>query len=171
MLRRLAAGVALVAALALAGCTPPEPTESTTPVATPTSDAELVMEATQAFADFYSDVDEQFGRGSASGPGLEEHATPAFAAEFAAQIQATLDRGEVSRGVLEVTALEITERSQSGLTAHMCTSAENVRTTQANGDVRQGEGLDAWTVTFERRTDGRLLVAVLDLSEDENICA
>jgi len=116
MLRRLAAGVALVVALALAGCTPPEPTESTTPVATPSSespsDEDLLVEARTAW-DAYRDRLDDFGAdpSTATREGLLEVATPEVADALLVNFEDAAERRLHTEGTRETTAFEVSDFS------------------------------------------------------------
>jgi hypothetical protein len=139
MLRRLAAGVALVAALALAGCTPPEPT-----------DEEVVAEATEIITEFYAVVDSQFASGAASARDFEGIAEQMFAAEYSQDVQELIDDGYVSRGVPEISAVALVEREASGLVLSFCADGTAIRTTGPDGQQVSGQ-LIAWSADFAPR--------------------
>lgn len=175
MLARLGSGLALaaVAALALVGCSPPEPV-ATTPAAEPTveptlSDEEALRQAQATFDSFYQAVDAQFAAGQASPEALQEDATPELADSFASEIAAFLAEGEVSRGVLEITAIELEERTADRISTLMCTDASGIETTDAQGNVKPAGGLVAWSMELVR-DDGRLLIDTLDPVQDQGIC-
>ncbi|WP_206448074.1 hypothetical protein [Agrococcus sp. KRD186] len=162
MLARLTSGIALasIAALVLVGCTPPEP-----------SDDEVLAEARESFDSFYQTVDEQMAAGSASATDFEEYATRELAAQWAQDVQAVIDDGTTSRGVLEVVDLALVDRSDDRISTHLCTDGRNITTTHPDGSMQEPSGLVAWSATFVPRDDSsRLLLASLDPIQDQAIC-
>ena len=162
MLRRLAAGVTLVVALALAGCTPPEPT---------LTDEQRIAQASDTFEGFYAVVDEQFAAGQASPAAFSQFATPELGSQWANDIQAALNAGTSSRGVLELTNVELRQRSVTGFTAALCTDGSGIEGTDATGTPIPPSGLLAWDAAFTDADDGsRVLLDQLEPSEDSAVC-
>lgn len=164
MLRRLASGAALVAAAAmvLVGCTPPEPTET---------DEQLLVYASDSFNGFYGVVDDQFSAGQASPGAFEQYATPEMSARWANDIQAALNAGTMSHGVLELTNIELRDRTQNTVRVALCTDGNGVRSTDSEGNTIAPSGLVAWDAEFVSASDGtRLLIDDLQPSEDQSVC-
>lgn len=178
MLARLASPVALAAAVAvtLVGCAQlaPEPS-ATPPEAEPTpapslSDEEMLTEARDTFDAFYATVDAQFAAARVSVRDLQEHATEPLAESFASEIEDFLATGETSRGVLEITAIELEERTVDGVSTTICTDGSGIETRDANGYVMPAGGLVAWEMDLVWTDDGRPLIAALEPVQDQGIC-
>ena len=132
----------------------------------------LVLEASEAFTRFYQAIDEQFASGIASVEELSRHATPAVARTWADAIEASRDRGETSRGVLEITAIKVIEWTDPTLATVLCTDGAGIVTTDAQGLVMPASGLVAWSATFVRLIDEeRFVVAGLEPVQDQSVCA
>lgn len=162
-LGRLGSGVALttLAALALAGCTPPEPTEE-----------ELLAEARASFDGFNRAIDEVNSAGSVTAADLSEHATTEVADVWAADIQASLDEGFVSHGVPSVTDVALTASSDSGIAAEICADGRAIETTRPDGSVIRPERPVAWSAEFVwDAAQEHLLISALDVSPDQASCA
>lgn len=164
MLRRLARGAALVAAasMVLAGCTQPE---------NDPTDEELASRAGETFERFYEVVDDQFAAGHASAVAFEAYATPEMGERWARDIQAALDAGTSSSGVLRLTNVELRERGEGSVRAALCTDGSGVQSTSEDGGVIPPSGLVAWDATFVTTADdSRLLINDLQPSEDQTVC-
>ncbi|WP_156905971.1 hypothetical protein [Agrococcus lahaulensis] len=172
MLRRLAGGAALVlAAITLSGCTQPMP-EVSEPAPTTTSTSQpppTTEQAQSTFEAFYAAVDAQFAAGVASADALSEHATSDLAERWAGFIREDLAAGQVSRGVLEVTAIEAEEVVVDGIRVRLCTDGRNIVTTDPQGLRIPPSGLVAWSAEFED-SDSGLLLANLQPLQDQSIC-
>ena len=171
MLRRVTAGGMLLllasAALVACGASDPQPTPSTeAPSESPIVSAE---QARDTFEAFYSTVDAQFAAGSASAEALGEHATPDLAERWAGFIQEDLAEGQISRGVLEVTAIDQDHATSDSIRVRLCTDGRNIVTTDSRGLRIPPSGLVAWSAEFEQTNDG-LLLAVLEPLQDQSIC-
>lgn len=161
MLARLTSGIALasMAALVLVGCTPDEATD------------EVLAEARVSFEGFYRTVDEQMVAGTVDEADFEQYATPELAAQWARDIQAILDAGTVSRGVLAIVDIELVDQSDDVVSTSLCTDGRDITTVYSDGSTQEPSRLVAWTATFTRANDGTaLLLASLDPSQDQSIC-
>lgn len=163
MLRRLASGAALIsAALLLAGCTPPanEPT-----------DAEILEEARETFDGFYRVVDQQFAVGQASPSAFDRYATSELGARWANDIQAALNAGTSSRGVLRLINIQLEERSTGRISVALCTDGSDIEGTDRNGVPIPPSGLVPWDAAFETSPEAQdLLLDELEPSEDGAVC-
>jgi hypothetical protein len=168
------AALALVTASAmLVGCAPPGDEPATSSSSSPSevqSDSQALAEAVEVFDRFYAAVDDQFATGEASAQALAEHATPSLAREFAAEIQAFLDGGQVSRGVLVVTNSELVGRTPNGIDLLLCTDASAIETRDAEGNVQPAGALVAWSAHLERSPNGNLRLDELDPTQDQGVC-
>ena len=172
MFQRLGGGAALVlAAITLSGCTPPMLENSEpAPTATLTDHPPLTTEQAQStFEAFYATVDAQFAAGVASADALSEHATSDLAERWAGFIREDLAAGQVSRGVLEVTAIEAEEVVDGGIRVQLCTDGRNIVTTDPQGLRIPPSGLVAWSAEFED-SDSGLLLSTLQPLQDQSIC-
>ncbi|UOW01827.1 hypothetical protein [Agrococcus sp. SCSIO52902] len=163
MLARLGSGLALaaVAALALVGCSPPEP------VAT---DEDLLAEATASLNSFYTVAEQQFERGEARPDDFSGIATDSFADEYSAQIQDILDTGATSRGVPSVSAIELTGRDTSSARFIVCLDATSVETVRSDGEQLTGQAV-AWDAEFELAPDtAELLLSNIEVATDQSPC-
>lgn len=149
-----------MAALVLVGCTPPEPTEE-----------ELIAEARETFDGFFEAIDEGNAAGAISAEDLEPYATPDLAAQWAADVQATIDQGTTSRGVLEMVDAQIVSRSDDEMTLKLCTDGRGIETTLADGSTLEPSELVAWSADYVAvgDDDGPLLSA-LDPIQDQEVC-
>lgn len=162
MLRRLGSGVALasIGALVLAGCTPPEPTEE-----------DLLSDARETFDGFFQAIDEGNAEGAISSEDLEPYATPDLAAQWAADVQATIDAGTTSRGVLEVVDVRLVNRSSDQMSLELCTDGRGIETTLADGSTLEPSELVAWSAHYVAvGTDDGPLLSALDPIQDQEIC-
>lgn len=186
MLRRLAAGAALVAALALAGCTQPGPEETTTPAASqPQTSAPLSEDALRAAAraawDAYRDRLVAYGANpsSASRDGLLEVATPAVADALLANFEDAAERRLHTEGTRETTAFEVSNYSPApaslqvrvcvDLTGERYIGDEGVDLTPPDRPAQRGSIVDL----VEKPDRGGYLIAgetELDSSDPSNPC-
>ena len=149
-----------MAALVLVGCTPPEPTEE-----------ELVAEAREAFDGFNQALDSHAADGNLVASDLEEYATPELAEQWAQDVQASLDAGTTSRGVLTLVDIELVSHSADQVAARLCTDGRGIETTRSDGSTVTPSALVAWSATFVRANDqSDLLLASLDPTQDQAIC-
>ncbi|WP_143143737.1 hypothetical protein [Agrococcus sp. Marseille-P2731] len=165
MLGRLGSRVALasIAVLLLAGCAPEEPTPEETP------DAQSELQ--EAFDGFYRTVDAQFARGSADAAELQQHATENLATRWAADIQAALDSGIRSRGVLVITNTTVTRESAEQVDALICTDGAAISTTTSDGSTQAPSELLAWRSEFVPNEEGPgLRIAALEPIADRSVC-
>lgn len=172
MLRRLTARATLVllASAALAGCGASDPQPTTSSTAAPSEiPIATTDQALDTFEAFYSTVDAQFAAGSASAEALGQYATPDLAERWAGFIEEDLEEGQVSRGVLEVTAIQQDDVMPDGIRVQLCTDGRNIVTTDSQGLRIPPSGLVAWSADFEQTSDG-LLLAVLQPLQDQSIC-
>lgn len=173
MIRRLdgACVAVTLTAIVLSACGSPAPTPtepSTT--ATPSHAQPLTAEqAVTTFEAFYAAVDAQFAAGTVSVDELAAHATRDVAERWAGFIEEDLAAGQVSRGVLEVTAAEQDEVSADSIRVELCTDGQDIVTTDPQGLRIPPSGLVAWSAEFERGEDG-LLLSALQPTQDQSIC-
>ena len=145
--------------MALAGCTPEDDV----------TDEELTARVSETFEGFYEVVDDQFAAGRARADAFEAYATTEMGERWARDIQAALDTGTTSRGVLRVTRVDLRERSDGSVRASLCTDGSDVQSTREDGSVISPSGLVAWRAVFVT-TDSRLLIDDLQPSEDQSVC-
>lgn len=160
MLRRLTSGVALasMAALVLVGCAPAERT-----------DEEVLAEARTTFDGFFAAIDAANASGAIDPGDLEPYATPDIAAQWASDVQDTLDEGTISRGVLEIVDIRVLNRTDDTTSTEICTDGRGIETTLADGSVLEPSQFVAWSADFTAR-DGNLLLASLNPIQDQGIC-
>ena len=111
MLARLGSGLALaaVAALALVGCSPPEPV-ATTPAAEPTvepsasstAEEQLLADATEVAEEFVTYVDEGFATGTLPAEQISDTATPELIEQLEAEIEAFASQGLRTTGASRI---------------------------------------------------------------------
>lgn len=161
-LGRLGSGVALttLAALALAGCTPPEPTEE-----------ELLAEAIASYEGFYAAIDDQMAAGTADPSAFSDFATTSVADEWAGYVQSSIDGGTISSGVPTVVDIAIDSASATEVSARLCSDGRSIETTHADGSTQAPSALTAWQISYVRdESDAPLLISALAPSQDQRIC-
>ncbi|GAA1422996.1 hypothetical protein [Agrococcus citreus] len=152
MLRRLASGAALaaVAAVVLAGCTPPEPVE-TTPVPTPTvsatasgnSEEELLARSFEVSVQLLALVDRGFREGSLPSDDLREIASAELIAMIDADLAEFQQQGLQVSGSsgLDSPSLISNDPDDDGggaLVLATCWDTSGTRTTGPDGEVVSG---------------------------------
>ena len=141
MLRRLAAGVTLVAALALAGCTPPEPTESTTPVATPspTTTTGVAIDAFAAAEQFNELVDQSFATNQVPSAELAALATPEVVDRIELEVSTFAEQSLRTEGTSVLEGREAVEATgDDALALLTCLDTSGVTTFGPDGPVQPG---------------------------------
>ncbi|WP_092917394.1 hypothetical protein [Agrococcus baldri] len=162
MLARLTSGIALasIAALALVGCTPPEPT-----------DEQILVEARETYDGFYRAIDDQMTAGRATGEDLEPYATSELATEWAGYVQTAIDAGTTSHGVPTIVDIELVEQSNEQVSTELCVDGRGIETTNEDGSTTAPSELVAWSATFTRQADGpSLQIAGLAPIQDQTVC-
>lgn len=135
------------------------------------TDTEVLAEAKETFDGFYRVVDEQFAAGQASPNAFERYATSELGTRWANDIQAALNAGTSSRGVLRLVNIQLKERTPGRVSVTLCTDGSDIEGTDQDGVPITPSGLVPWDATFEPSPEtSDLLLDELEPSEDGAVC-
>ncbi|MDR7233664.1 hypothetical protein [Agrococcus sp. BE272] len=174
MLARLGSGLALaaVAALALVGCSPPEPV-ATTPAAAPTVEPSVITveDATDAYGAYASAVQAMFDAREADAEVLNGVATPAAAEVASADVQSTLDAGFQQTVPPSMASIELepgaTETTAYALLCLDATDAEIIDITTGEAAERTTDPFTDWRLGLERHGADVLVSSYESIGPDE----
>lgn len=159
MLRRLASSAALVAAaVLLAGCTPPEPVETTTPATASETTDHQVLDGTRDAWEAYQARLSELGAnpGAATVEPILEVASPEFADFLLENLRAAADRRIHTEGTRRTTHFSISDSSDGPerVTADACVDLSQERIVGDEGvEISRPETPQSQSIAFVRADD------------------
>jgi hypothetical protein len=170
------AAFAALLTLALAACTPSQPTPSPTPTSAPTplfsSDAAALKAATEAYAAYLKMSDTISHDGGADPERIKPYVTDSVYSSLKSDFDGFAKSGRRSSGSTHFRDVRLERFSGASLYAYLCSDVSDVRVLDANGVVvtpASRQAVLALAVEFEK-SNARLRIAQSKVWSGKSFC-
>ena len=166
----------LLVAVALAGCSTPQPTPAVTKKTVPSpmfaSDAEALAAATKAYAAYLKVSDEIFHEGGADPARIKPYVTAMAYVQTRSSFKVLRDRGWHTVGESAFSGMEIERFNSESVSAFLCSDVTNVRVIDDSGaDVTPESRAEVLPIEVTFRIDGgSLRLNTSDSWSGSNFC-